>query len=424
MLHLSTLLERFPELNEHSVAPPALLPFRGIDQAEHEISAICAGEAAPAAAFALLGNVMVREGRYVDALEAYRSAADLDPSDARANWACGEIAHVLDDRQTSQTYRARALALQRVYLDPMPVGSRTPILLLLRDAAYSENTPIELLLDRSRVAVHKYYVGGEANPALPPYALAFCAFGSAYGADEAPRRAASVIARANAHINDPLRLAGIARESQSATFSGIDGVVTASSIVVEQAEADRIPLPALVRPVDTHRGEGFAFLTDEEALRMHLARHPAERYYRSNFVETRGPDGLYRKFRVIFVDGVAFAYHLAIAPQWMVHYQSSPMRESPALRDEERAFLDDPEQLVPAWHRVMPQIARAVGLDYFGIDATVLPDGQLVVFEADAAMLVHDEDPRDVFAYKRPYVARIRQALHEAIANRTHPKMR
>jgi tetratricopeptide (TPR) repeat protein len=418
------LAQRIPELGEHSVAPPALGPFAGIEHAEHEVSALCAAGGAPPAAFALLGNIMVRKGRYVDALEAYRSAADLDPSNALAHWACAEIAHVLADEATSRTYRARALALQRVYPDPLPVGTRTPILLLLRDAAYAENTPLELLLDRSRVAVHKYYVEGDAQPPLPAYALAFCAFGSAASASEATRRAGTFFAGTAAAINDPARLAGVARESLATTLARIEGVVAADAHIVARADADRIALPALVRPIDTHAGDGFAYLTGSNDLRMHLTRFPAERYYRSDFVETRGADGMYRKFRAIFVDGVAYPYHLAIAPQWMVHYQSAPMRESARLRDEEERFLADPARFFAAWDHVMPQIAQAVLLDYFGIDATVLPDGRLFVFEADAAMLVHDEDARDVFAYKRPYVARIREALHAAIANRTRPKTR
>ncbi len=416
------LAQRFPELAEHSVAPPALGPFPGIEQAEHEISAVCATDDPPAAAFALLGNVMVREGRYVDALEAYRSAADLDPSDALAHWACAEIAHVLADEETSRIYRARALALQRVYLDPLPVGARTPILLLLRDAPYAENTPLELVLDRSRVAVHKYYVEGEAHPVLPPYDLAFCAFGSAEASGAATRRSRAFLAGARAAINDPARLDVTARESLAATLAGIEGVLAAEASVVEAARANVIALPALVRPVDTHAGVGFAYLTTEDDLHMHLTRFPAPRYYRSNFVETRARDGMYRKFRVIFVDGIAYPYHLAIAPQWMVHYQGSPMREMPALREEERAFLAEPSRILPSWHHVMPQIASAIGLDYFGIDATVLPDGRLFVFEADAAMLVHDEDARDVFAYKRPHVARIREALHAAITSRIRPR--
>ncbi len=415
---------RFPELVEHSVAPPALTSFRGIDEAQRELSSRCSGGDAASHDLAMLGNVLVRRGRYVDALEAYRAAADLDPSAALAHWACGEIAHVLDDAPTSHEHRALALALQRVYPDPLPVGNRTPILLLLRDAPYSVNAPLELLLDRSRFAVHKYYVEGEAQPALPPFALAFCAFGAANAARDAARRAVAFLDGAQSSLNDPGRLHGTARESLARTLAGIDGIVPADATIVTSAQVRSIELPALVRPIDTHAGDGFAHVAEAPDLQRHVQRFPAERYYVSRFLDYRSPDGLYRKFRAIFVDGVAYPYHLAIAPQWMVHYQSSPMRESRALRDEERRFLEAPARMMASWDRVMPQIARAVGLDYFGIDATVLPDGQLFVFEADAAMLVHDEDARDVFAYKRPFVARIREALHAAITSRTHRETR
>ena len=49
------------------------------------------------------------------------------------------------------------------------------------------------------------------------------------------------------------------------------------------------------------------------------------------------------------------------------------------------------------------KFATAVGLDYFGIDCTVLDDGTLFVFEADAAMLVHgfDPDPVKLAGYQR-----------------------
>jgi hypothetical protein len=413
------ILSRFPQLGEHSVAPPALAPFHGIDEAQRELTARCAAGKASPLDFAMLGNVMVRRGRYVDALEAYRVAADLDPSAALAHWACAEIAHVLDDVQTSREHRARALALQRVYPDPLAVGNRTPVLLLLRDAPYSVNTPLELLLDRSRLAIHKYYVEGDVHSALPPSALSFCAFGAAEAAGEAIHRAAVFLDGAGPSLNDPARLQGTARESLARTLSSVEGVVVADATIATGAQAQSIALPALVRPIDTHAGDGFAYVAEAQELQRHLLRFPAERYYVSRFLDYRSPDGLYRKFRAIFVDGVAYPYHLAIAPQWMVHYQSSPMRESHLFRDEERRFLEAPQRAVPSWHAVMPQIARAVGLDYFGIDATVLPDGRIAVFEADAALLVHDEDARDVFAYKRSFVAHIREALHDAITSRT-----
>jgi tetratricopeptide (TPR) repeat protein len=369
---------------------------------------------APPRALAALGNVLVRRGAYVDALEAYRSAADLDPNDAPVHWMCGEIAHVLGDDETSTAYRARALALQRIFRDPLPVAGRTAVLLLLRDLPYSTNTPLELIVDRERFAVHKWYVEDGGAAELPDYDVAFTGFGSARSAQRAVDRAAAL----RPNVNDPNRLASTARERLASTLHAVSGV-SAPQTSVRNADGLRaLTLPVLVRPVDTHAGEGFVYAVDRADLEQVVQRHSVDDYYVSQFTNYRSADGYYRKFRVIFVEGRAYPYHLAIAPQWMVHYQSAPMEESAAARAEEAAFLTDPRTLFPSWDAVMPAVAEAIGLEYFGIDATVLPGGGLFVFEADAAMLVHDEDPAGIFSYKRPYVARIRAALEAALTSR------
>jgi glutathione synthase/RimK-type ligase-like ATP-grasp enzyme len=404
-----------PELHEHTVAPPALPPIEGGTEIELALSDACRRAPVSARTLAALGNVLVRRGAYLDALEAYRSASDLDPADAPLAWMCAEIAHVLDARDTSVQYRARALAVQRVFPDPLPVGSRIPVLLLLRDAPYSDNTPLELLLDRKRVAVHKYYVEGDAAPALPHADVVMTAFGYAHGAHNAIERAALL----SPAVNDSRALVRTAREHVQAWAATIDGVVAAQSAVYSGAQLIGHPLPVTIRPLDTHAGHGLALIAEADDLAAHLERFPAERYYVAPFIEYRSDDGLYRKFRVIFVDGEAYPYHYAMSLHWMVHYQSAPMEHVEAFREEEALFLNDPQRVVPRWKQTMREIADAVGLDYFGIDAGVLPDGRVVIFEADAAMLVHDEDARGVFAYKRPYVARIREALHELIARRT-----
>ena len=422
MLSFEALLARVPQLNEHTVAPPALAPLRDGAQLENALSRIAGTPSATPRAFAALGNVLVRRGAYVDALEAYRSAADLDPSDAPVHWMCGEIAHVLGDEETSAIYRARALERQRVFADPLPTGDRTAVLLLLRDIPYSTNAPLELMLDRERFAVHKWYFEDGVAQTLPAYDVAFAAFGAARGARKAVEYAAAFFENSTGRINDPQRLARTARESLSRSLGETAGVTAPQTSVVDAAGLRALQAPALVRPVDTHAGEGFVYAVDGADLELVAQRYPAGAYYVSRFTDYRSADGFYRKLRAIFVHGRAYPYRLAIAPQWMVHYQTAPMEESAAARAEEAAFLAAPQTLVPSWDSAMPAIAEAIGLDYFGIDATVLRSGELFVFEADAAMLVHDEDARGVFAYKRPYVARIREALEALVIDRTRRK--
>jgi glutathione synthase/RimK-type ligase-like ATP-grasp enzyme len=62
-------------------------------------------------------------------------------------------------------------------------------------------------------------------------------------------------------------------------------------------------------------------------------------------------------------------------------------------------------------------MARATGLDYGGIDCGLDRDGRIVVFEANASMLVHDEKLED-FAYKNPYIAKIKTAFDAMVSRR------
>ena len=62
-------------------------------------------------------------------------------------------------------------------------------------------------------------------------------------------------------------------------------------------------------------------------------------------------------------------------------------------------------------------MARATALDYGGIDCGVDRDGRIVVFEANASMLVHDEKTED-FAYKNRYIAKIKHAFDAMLSQR------
>jgi hypothetical protein len=50
-----------------------------------------------------------------------------------------------------------------------------------------------------------------------------------------------------------------------------------------------------------------------------------------------------------------------------------------------------------------------MGLEYFGIDCGLDRDGNLVVFEVNASMLVHEHN--EDFPYKGPFVIRIKSAF-------------
>ena len=57
------------------------------------------------------------------------------------------------------------------------------------------------------------------------------------------------------------------------------------------------------------------------------------------------------------------------------------------MQREEEEFLSDPATVFdPAHFRVLREIRRRIGLDYFGIDCGLDRSGKLVVFEVNASM--------------------------------------
>jgi hypothetical protein len=86
---------------------------------------------------------------------------------------------------------------------------------------------------------------------------------------------------------------------------------------------------------------------------------------------------------------------------------------------EEAGFLDDPEAALGAraW-AALRAAGRRIDLDYCGMDFTLRPDGTVLVFEANATMLVHPERPGTKLAFKNGAVQRITGAVRAMIALR------
>ena len=87
--------------------------------------------------------------------------------------------------------------------------------------------------------------------------------------------------------------------------------------------------------------------------------------------------------------------------------------------DEERRFLEDPRSALGG--RAMAAVAaigRQLDLDYAGVDFTLLPDGRVLVFEANATMLVHHERGNGPLAHRNVHVQRIVDAFERLQARR------
>ena len=177
------------------------------------------------------------------------------------------------------------------------------------------------------------------------------------------------------------------------------------------AAVNDMQLPLLIRCAGTHGGDDFEKVSEFSAIDAFVSRHASDTIYVTEFVDYRSKDGYYRKYRLIFLNDEVLPYHLAIHDDWMVHHFRTDMANHEWMRQEEEAFLREPQGVFnPAHFASLHQAAAAIGLEYCGIDCSIDQQGNVLVFEANATMLVHEELDGP-FAYKNPYIAKIKVAF-------------
>lgn len=255
---------------------------------------------------------------------------------------------------------------------------------------------------------------------LPDYDVVFNSMGDAdlVGASVGPV-SRFVKACTRPVLNHPDVVARTARHKLPALLDGIDNIVVpavwrfGSNDDWDESILNQLPL--LVRPVESHGGEGLELVrTATELARWRASQ--GGRVYVTRFVDFRSADSWFRKYRIIFIDRKPYPYHLAISQNWIVHYFSADMQSCPWKLEEEKAFLQDPEAVLGhSCMRAIESIGAAVDLEYSGIDFSITGDKRILVFEANPTMLVHPENISGPLEYKNDYVFRIQGAFEEVL---------
>src|SRR5262249_25681741 len=135
-------------------------------------------------------------------------------------------------------------------------------------------------------------------------------------------------------------------------------------------------------------------------------------FFISRFVDYASADGLFRKYRIVFVDGRAYACHMAIAERWDIWYLNAGMMESAAKRLEQETFMCTFYiGFVRRHPSALTVMGDRIGLDYFMVDCAETRDGSLLIFEADNTAVVHNMDSPDLFPYKPPQMRKVFDAF-------------
>jgi glutathione synthase/RimK-type ligase-like ATP-grasp enzyme len=349
------------------------------------------------------------------------------------------ITQLLGDKQAGLAIQAEVLAFHQLFRSPCcAISPKLRVLALAAAIDMGGNTPIDFLLEDSGIELQTLYVmpGIGLPEPLPDHDVAIVIASDS----EECRGALRIIDEAAARwprplLNAPQRVCNLDRDKLHRMLRGIEGLDIPATIAVtrrhlsEMAESNlslsdiaaELAFPLIVRPRGSHAGVGLAKLDDRAAVGRYLVERREQEFFVSRFVDYASEDGLFRKYRVVFVDGRPYACHMAIADRWDIWYLNAGMSGNAAKRLEEAAFMQTFDIGFGRRHRTaLAAMAERVGLDYFTVDCAENKRGELLIFEADNTAVVHNMDSPEVFPYKPPQM----RAVFDAFAAMLHRRAR
>jgi len=359
---------------------------------------------------------------------------DADADDAAALMDMSLMLQCLGRTDEALALMAEALRIQRDFCVVHGDGSGLRLLAFVTPGDLMANTPIDFLINGSNTVLWLRYVDAETRALdnLPEHDVAFMAIGEANGHAAVLARMAALLGDCPQPVMnaDPAMIARLTRDGVSAMLADEPALLAplthrfprAALAAVAAGEATfgaDLAFPVIVRPIGTHAGHGMARIEGPAPLADYLAGAPATDFYVAPFIDYRGADGLFNKQRIVFIDGQPFASHMALSTHWMVHYVNADMIGDAGKRAIEADWMARFDSDFALRHAAaFAALHRRIGLDYFGIDCAEMPDGRLLVFELDVAMVVHDMDDPVVFPYKLPAMAKLFAAFVAAARRR------
>jgi glutathione synthase/RimK-type ligase-like ATP-grasp enzyme len=223
-------------------------------------------------------------------------------------------------------------------------------------------------------------------------------------------------------FNHPAAVMRTTRDEVARRLAGIEGLQVPTTVRVKAtryaqlqaaAEAAGLRFPLIVRMAGDHGGVSTVRVDGshdwEAANPLPWGGRDA---YLTQFVDFQDGDGFHRKMRLAVVGDEVFLKHRYVSREWLVHFKSHTQETEAA----ERLFMQRFEEDTLA--RVKPavlEVARRLGLDYFGMDVSLRGDGSMLLFEANATMNILSVHRAVTDMWEAP-AARIQSALRALLA--------
>lgn len=358
------------------------------------------------------------------------------PDDANAMLDLSTVLLLLGHAELAASTQMEALKKQPLYSVSAAHPAKIKLLALLTDGDLMANTPVDFLVEDSDIDLDLLYVG-QGIPALeqlPDHDVMFVAIGEADAKHTLLLDLQEIVSQwPRPVINQPERIAHLGRDRAYLQLQAARGVEMPMSRRIsrqmleelgcgELSLRDVLPgddFPVIVRPLDSHAGHGLEKLSAPAEIAAYMQGIQSDEFYIARFVDYRSPDGQFRKYRIMLIDGKPYIAHMGISQHWMIHYLNAGMAESAEKRAEEQRFMASFDtEFVPRHKQALQEIYDKLGLDYVGIDCGETPDGKLLIFEVDSDMIVHAMDPVEMFPYKQATMKKLFAAFRDLLIKR------
>jgi glutathione synthase/RimK-type ligase-like ATP-grasp enzyme len=260
---------------------------------------------------------------------------------------------------------------------------------------------------------------------LPRHHLVFNSIGDADLCGPALEAAVKLVEKTTAPIiNSPERVLHTSRLENAKRLAGEPGVRTPETRMMPKEDIIRqqkkLSYPLLLRAPGFHTGQHFVKVDDPSGLTGALAPLPGHDILVMQYLEGRDAGGYARKYRVMMIGNKLYPLHLAVSKDWKVHYFTAAMAGQPQFQAEEKRFLNNMHAVLgPSAVAALEAIKDRLGLDYGGIDFGLDTEGNVLLFEANATMVINPPPPEERWIYRRTPIEQTLQAVRDLLKRDT-----
>ncbi|NNE06309.1 MAG: hypothetical protein HKN15_11360 [Xanthomonadales bacterium] len=227
-------------------------------------------------------------------------------------------------------------------------------------------------------------------------------------------------------INPPEAVLKTTRDQVAEYLHDIPGVRAPRTLRVAPAspaevfdiiESEGLDYPVIQRRTGEHNARSMVLLHGRKDLdKLHVFPFDGRDFYLTEFVDFSDERGVFYKHRIVMVDGEPMPRHVFFNNDWKVNSSCVGFMKAHPEFGTPAANLDALErERLPKASEALKEIANRLQLDYFGVDCQIAPDGEILLFEANANMNMMV----DVLPEISDRIQAIKQRLGAMVENRS-----